>query len=75
MTTTVEPLLTPELQLPPRYQIRAILKETLSTRVYRAFDVSGQRDETIKILLHEPSEPQQLLPFKTKFSTRAKGGG
>ena len=27
MTTTVEPLLTPEIHLSPRYQIRAILKE------------------------------------------------
>lgn len=71
MTTTLEALLAPDLSLPPRYQVRAILKETPSTCVYRVFDVSDQRDEAIKILRHELSEPQQLLRFKTEFSTLA----
>jgi Nif-specific regulatory protein len=71
MTTTLETLLAPDLALPPRYQVRAILKETPSTCVYRVFDVSDQRDEAIKILRHELSEPQQLLRFKTEFSTLA----
>ncbi len=71
MTTTLETLLAPDLDLPPRYQVRAILKETPSTCVYRVFDVSDQRDEAIKILRHELSEPQQLLRFKTEFSTLA----
>jgi len=71
MTTTVDPTLAPALQLPPRYQIRAILKETPSTCVYRVLDLAGQCDEAIKILRHELSEPQQLLRFKTEFSTLA----
>ncbi|HEV2720896.1 MAG TPA: serine/threonine-protein kinase, partial [Thermoanaerobaculia bacterium] len=61
----------PALQLPPRFQIRAILKETAETAVYRVFDVSDKRDEAIKILRHELSEPQQLLRFKAEFSTLA----
>ena len=48
----------PELQLPPRYQIRAVLKETSATAVYRVFDVADKRDEAIKILRHELLEPQ-----------------
>jgi Nif-specific regulatory protein len=71
MTTTAEPQLVPALQLPARYQLRAILKETAATSVYRVFDVADQRDEAIKILRHELSEPQQLLRFKTEFSTLA----
>src|SRR5437870_1092555 len=61
----------PELQLPPRFQIRAVLKETSAVAVYRVFDVSDKRDETIKILRHELSEPQQLLRFKAEFATLA----
>jgi Nif-specific regulatory protein len=61
----------PELQLPPRYQIRAVLKETHATSVYKVFDAADKRDEAIKILRHELSEPQQLLRFKTEFSTLA----
>ncbi|HSY51754.1 MAG TPA: sigma 54-interacting transcriptional regulator [Thermoanaerobaculia bacterium] len=71
MTTTVDQTLAPALQLPPRYQIRAILKETPATCVYRVFELAGQADEAIKILRHELSEPQQLLRFKTEFSTLA----
>jgi Nif-specific regulatory protein len=71
MTTTLEPALEPELQLPPRYQVRAILKETPATCVYRVFDVADKRDEAIKILRHALSEPQQILRFKTEFSTLA----
>lgn len=71
MTTSVEPTLAPALQLPARYQLRGILKETAATCVYRVFDVADQRDEAIKILRHELSEPQQLLRFKTEFSTLA----
>ncbi|HYM59338.1 MAG TPA: sigma 54-interacting transcriptional regulator [Thermoanaerobaculia bacterium] len=68
--TTAE-IVTSELQLPPRYQIRAVLKETAATAVYRVFDVCDKRDEAIKILRHELSEPQQALRFKTEFSTLA----
>lgn len=71
MTSTAESTLSPELQLPPRYQVRAILKETPATCVYRVFDASDNRDEAIKILRHELSEPQQLLRFRTEFSTLA----
>jgi len=71
MTTTAEPTIEPTLQLPARYQLRAILKETPATCVYRVFDVSDRQDEAIKILRHELSEPQQLLRFKTEFSTLA----
>ncbi|HKS22355.1 MAG TPA: sigma 54-interacting transcriptional regulator [Thermoanaerobaculia bacterium] len=68
--TTAETL-APELQLPPRFQIRTVLKETPAVAVYRVFDVSDKRDETIKILRHELSEPQQLLRFKAEFATLA----
>src|SRR5438874_13652636 len=61
----------PALQLPPRFQIRAVLKETSAVAVYRVFDVSDRRDEAIKILRHELSEPQQLLRFKAEFATLA----
>ncbi|HET7434652.1 MAG TPA: sigma 54-interacting transcriptional regulator [Thermoanaerobaculia bacterium] len=69
MTSTIETV--PELQLPSRYQIRAVLKQTHDTCVYRVFDGSDRRDEAIKILRHELSDPQQLLRFKTEFETLA----
>ncbi|HYK05138.1 MAG TPA: serine/threonine-protein kinase, partial [Thermoanaerobaculia bacterium] len=39
--------------------------------MYRVFDVPDRRDEAIKILCHEITDPQQLLRFKTEFSTLA----
>src|SRR5258706_146678 len=60
-----------ELLLPPRYQIRAVLKETPATAVYRVFDCSDNRDEAIKILRHEVHELQKLLQFKSEFYTMA----
>src|SRR6185503_740280 len=60
-----------DIALPPRYQIHATLKNTAETTVYRVFDVSDGRDEAIKILCHEISDPQQLLRFKTEFATLA----
>jgi Nif-specific regulatory protein len=71
MTSTAEAAPATALQLPPRYQVRAILKETPATCVYRVFDIADGCDEAIKILQHELSEPQQLLRFKTEFSTLA----
>jgi len=68
MTTTE---LEPVVQLPPRFQLLGVLKETAAVAVYRIFDVSDNRDEAIKILRHELSEPQQLLHFRTEFSTLA----
>ncbi|HEY0160551.1 MAG TPA: protein kinase, partial [Thermoanaerobaculia bacterium] len=62
---------TPDIALPPRYQVRSTLKKTAQTCVYRVFDVPDRRDEAIKILCHEISDPQQLLRFKTEFSTLA----
>src|SRR5262249_13943053 len=67
--TNIETALLPELQLPPRYQVRSILKETPATTVYRVYDASFKRDVAIKTLRHELSEPQQLLRFKAEFST------
>ena len=69
MTTT--DTVAPELQLPPRYQIRTVLKDTPSTCVYRVFDVSDKRDEAIKILRHQLSDLQQTIRFKAEFSTLA----
>ncbi|HET8797334.1 MAG TPA: hypothetical protein VFO89_06595, partial [Thermoanaerobaculia bacterium] len=60
-----------EFTLPPRYQKRATLKETPETCVYRVFDVLDGRDEAIKILRHEIGDAQQLVRFKTEFSTLA----
>src|SRR6266446_8880256 len=68
--STVETL-APELQLPPRYQTLAVLKETPAVAVYRVFDAADKRDEAIKILRHELSDPQQLIRFRTEFSTLA----
>jgi len=62
---------TPDIALPPRYQVRSTLKQTPDTAVYRVFDVPDRRDEAIKILCHEITDPQQLLRFKTEFSTLA----
>src|SRR5436305_3188291 len=61
--------LLPELQLPPRYQVHSVLKETPETAVYRVYDASFKRDVAMKILRHELSEPQQVLRFKAEFST------
>src|SRR5882724_9580449 len=66
--TNVDTLL-PELQLPPRYQVRSVLKDTPATAVYRVYDASLKRDAAIKILRHELSEPQQMLRFRAEFST------
>jgi Nif-specific regulatory protein len=68
---TTESLAPPQVQLPARYQLRAVLKETPATAVYRVFDCSDKRDEAIKILRHELHEPQQLLQFKSEFATLA----
>jgi Nif-specific regulatory protein len=68
--TTQEPLAV-DIQLPPRYQIRTVLKKTPETCVYRVFDVSDNRDEAIKILCHEIADPRQLVRFKTEFATLA----
>ncbi|HWW59732.1 MAG TPA: serine/threonine-protein kinase [Thermoanaerobaculia bacterium] len=66
--TTIESVM-PDLQLPPRYQVRTVLKENSETSVYRVFDIADKRDEAIKILRHEISDPQQIVRFKTEFST------
>jgi Nif-specific regulatory protein len=70
MNITTEPAAV-DVALPPRYQIRATLKSTAETTVYRVFDVSDRRDEAIKILCHELSDPQQILRFRTEFATLA----
>ncbi|MBV9477515.1 MAG: sigma 54-interacting transcriptional regulator [Acidobacteria bacterium] len=51
--------------------MRAVLKRTPETSVYRVFDVPDRRDEAIKILCHEIADPQKLLQFKTEFATLA----
>ncbi|HEX8408214.1 MAG TPA: serine/threonine-protein kinase, partial [Thermoanaerobaculia bacterium] len=71
MTITAEGVAPAHLALPPRYQVRATLKQTLETCVYRVFDVPGRREEAIKILCHEISDPHQFLRFKTEFNTVA----
>ena len=71
MTTSTHEGVTPEVSLPPRYQVQATLKETADTAVYRVFDVADRRDEAIKILRHQLSDPQQHLRFKAEFSTLA----
>ncbi len=68
--TTIESVV-PDVSLPPRYQIRAAMKQTSETCVYRVFDVPDRRDEAIKILCHEIHDPQQFLRFKTEFNTLA----
>jgi Nif-specific regulatory protein len=68
--TTIESV-APEISLPPRYQLLSTLKHTHETCVFRVFDVSDDRDEAIKILCHEVTDPQQILRFKTEFHTLA----
>ncbi|HEX6159425.1 MAG TPA: protein kinase, partial [Thermoanaerobaculia bacterium] len=63
--------LVPEIPLPPRYQVRSVLKKTPETCVYRVFDVPDNRDEAIKILCHEIGDAAQLLRFRTEFATLA----
>ena len=58
-----------DIPLPPRYQVRSVLKKTPETCVYRVFDIPDNRDEAIKILCHEIDNTGQLLRFKTEFST------
>lgn len=69
--TTHTDVVAPQIDLPPRYQVRSTLKQTPDTSVFRVFDVPDRRDEAIKILCHELTDPQQLLRFKTEFSTLA----
>ena len=68
LTQTAE---APQISLPIRYQLQAILKESPSTCVYRVFDVADKRDEAMKILRQEFSGQQELLQFKTEFTTLA----
>jgi eukaryotic-like serine/threonine-protein kinase len=70
MTTISDPI-APDIALPPRYQVHSILKKTPDTCVLRVFDVSDRRDEAIKILAREVTDAQQLLRFRTEFSTLA----
>jgi Nif-specific regulatory protein len=79
MTTTPDAgvLLTTEndssdsFPLPARFQVRAVLKDSPATLVYRVFDAADGRDEAIKILRQELSEPQQRLRFEAEFETLA----
>jgi Nif-specific regulatory protein len=63
--------LIPDVTLPPRYQLQAILKESAANCVYRVFDLSDNRDETIKILRHEVSEPRDVIQFRSEFAALA----
>lgn len=60
-----------EIQLPSRYQLQAVLKESRSTSVYRVFDAVDRRVEALKILRREVSGAQAALQFRTEFSTLA----
>ena len=68
---TTEPLRL-AVPLPPRFQLRTVLKESPGTLVYRVFDASDNRDEAVKVLRHELSEPQQRLRFEAEFATVAE---
>ncbi|HEY2322349.1 MAG TPA: tetratricopeptide repeat protein, partial [Thermoanaerobaculia bacterium] len=68
---TTEPLRL-AVPLPPRFQLRTVLKESPGTLVYRVFDASDDRDEAVKVLRHELSEPQQRLRFEAEFATLAE---
>ena len=68
---TTEPLHL-AVPLPPRFQLRTVLKESPGTLVYRVFDASDNRDEAVKVLRHELSEPQQRLRFEAEFATLAE---
>ena len=60
-----------QLELPARYELRTILKESPSNCVYKVFDASNRRDEAIKILRKELPTAQATLQFKTEFATLA----
>ena len=68
---TTEPL-HHAIQLPPRFQLQTVLKDSPGTLVYRVFDASDDRDEAVKVLRHELSEPQQRLRFEAEFATLAE---
>jgi Nif-specific regulatory protein len=68
---TTEPL-HHAIQLPPRFQLQTDLKDSPGTLVYRVFDASDDRDEAVKVLRHELSEPQQRLRFEAEFATLAE---
>ncbi|HVS32012.1 MAG TPA: sigma 54-interacting transcriptional regulator [Thermoanaerobaculia bacterium] len=61
----------PQVPLPARFQVRAVLKETPATAVYRVYDACAKRDAAIKILRHEVAEPQGVVRFKAEFATLA----
>lgn len=63
-----EPM-TAAIALPPRYQVRDVLKESAETSVLRVFDAADHREEAMKILRREVTDPGQLLRFKSEFGT------
>jgi Nif-specific regulatory protein len=65
-------LMIPQVVLPPRYQLLSVLRESPSICVYRVFDQADRRDEAIKILRYEFTQPEELLQFKTEFRTLAR---
>jgi Nif-specific regulatory protein len=62
---------TPSIELPPRYRLIEILKETESTAVYHVWDAVDDREEALKILRSELSGTQQILQFRSEVSTLA----
>ena len=68
--TALEPL-TSRIILPPRYQLLEVLKETESTSVYRVLDASHARQEAMKVLRDQLPDRQQVLRFRSEFSTLA----
>ena len=59
----------PAVELPPRYRLLDILKESETTAVYHVWDAVDDRAEALKILLSELSGTQQILQFQSEVST------
>ena len=59
------------VELPPRYRLLNILKETDTTAVYQVWDAVDDREEALKILRSELSGTQQILQFRSEVATLA----
>ena len=61
----------PAVELPPRYRLLHILKESETTAVYHVWDAVDDRAEAVKILRSELSGTQQILQFRAEVATLA----
>ncbi|MBW3670348.1 MAG: tetratricopeptide repeat protein, partial [Acidobacteria bacterium] len=61
----------PAVELPPRFRLLEILKESETTAVYHVWDAVDDRREALKVLRSELSGTQQTLQFRAEVATLA----